>query len=97
MAQMTWRSSDELHERIRSAAAQHGRSMNEFVTLVLDAATDPELAGSDAGRLRERLDRAGILIPAGLPRRRPDPDQVRAARVRAGAGAALSRLVNEGR
>lgn len=94
---MTWRSHDELHERVRRAAAQHGRSMNEFVTLVLDAATNPELAGSDAERLRERLDQAGILVPAGPPRWRPDPDRVEAARARAGMGTALSQLVSEGR
>jgi hypothetical protein len=94
---MTWRSPDELLERVRRAAAHRGRSMNEFVTAVLDAATDPELAGSDAARLRERLDRAGLLVPAGPSRRRPDSDRVEAARAKAGAGTPLSRLVDEGR
>jgi hypothetical protein len=30
--------------------------MNDYVTAVLDAATNPRLAGSDAEHLRERLD-----------------------------------------
>jgi len=97
MTQMTWRSPDELLERVRRAAAQQGRSMNEFVTAVLDAATDPEQASSDAERLRERLDRAGLLVPAGPSRRRPDSDRVEAARTKAGTGTPLSRLVDEGR
>jgi hypothetical protein len=97
MTQMTWRSPDELLERVRRVAAQQGLSMNEFVTAVLDAATDPELAGSDAERLRERLERAGLLVPAAPPRQRPDPQRVEAARKKASAGTPLSRLVNEGR
>lgn len=71
--------------------------MNEFVTAVLDAATDPELAGSDAERLRERLERAGLLVPAAPPRRRPHPERVEAARKKASGGTPLSRLVDEGR
>lgn len=94
---MTWRSTDELLELVRRATDRQGHSMNEFVTAVLDAATDPELASSDAERLRERLDRAGLLVPAGPSRRRPDSDRVEAARTKAGTGTPLSRLVDEGR
>lgn len=56
MAQMTWRSSDELLERVRRAAERQGRSMNEYVSAVLDDATNPALAGTEADRLRERLE-----------------------------------------
>jgi hypothetical protein len=40
------------------AATEERRRVNDFTTQVLDAATDPDLAGSDAGRVRERLARA---------------------------------------
>jgi hypothetical protein len=53
---MTWRSTDELLELVRRATDRQGHSMNEFVTAVLDAATNPELAGSDADR--------GLLRPS---------------------------------
>lgn len=72
--------------------------MNEYVTAVLDAATNPDLAGDDAARLRERIERAGLAVPADpLRSPRPDPSQVTRARSAAGAGKALSDLVSEGR
>ena len=40
MSQMTWRASQELLERVRRAAERRGRSMNDYVTAVLDAATE---------------------------------------------------------
>jgi hypothetical protein len=94
---MTWRSSDELLERVRRAAEHQGRSMNEYVNAVLDAATNPDLAGSDVERLRERLDRAGLLASVGPRRPRPSPRRVAQARAAAGTGTSLSDLVNEGR
>jgi len=97
MGQMTWRGSDELMERVRSAASAHGRSMNDYVTTVLDAATDPDLAGGDAAMLRERLARAGLLATGGGPRRRPSPGQVATARVAASRGTPLSQLVDDAR
>ncbi|MGH3320557.1 MAG: DUF4396 domain-containing protein [Streptosporangiaceae bacterium] len=38
--------------------------------MVLDAATNPDLAESESERLRERLARAGLLAPGGSPRTR---------------------------
>lgn len=95
MAQMTWRTSDELLERVRRQAVEHGRSLNEWVTTVLDAATDPSSASSPAAELRERLARAGIL---GDVAPRPsagtvDPDRLTAARAAAGRGTPLSDVV----
>lgn len=97
MAQLTWRAPDELVERVRLEARRSGRSMNDYVTQVLDAATNPDLAGGEAGRLRERLAQAGLLSDEGEPRERPDDDAVARARRAAGAGTALSDLVADGR
>jgi len=94
---MTWRGSDELVERVRRSAHAHGRSMNDYVTAVLDAATNPDLAGGDAAMLRERLARAGLLAPTGRTRQRPSAGQVATARAAASRGTTLSRLVDGGR
>lgn len=98
MAQMTWRTSDALLERVRRQAQQQGRSLNEWVTAVLSAATDPSLAGDEAQRVRERLAAAGLLdaIEPG-PNRRPDRADVDRARIAAGRGVPVSDLVAEGR
>lgn len=98
MAQMTWRTSDELLERVRRQAQQRGRSLNDWVTAVLSAATDPAFAGDEAQQVRERLAAAGLLEPVqAAARRRPaDADVVR-ARAAAGRGTPLSQLVGEGR
>lgn len=93
MTQITWRAPDELVERVRLAAADDGRSLNEFLTRLARAATDPEFAGSDVERLRERLVHADLLAPGGRPRRRPADAVVAQARRDAGGGTPLSELV----
>lgn len=97
MAQITLRTSDELVDRLRVAAAAQRRSVNEFLTRLVEAATDPELAGDEASRTRERLALAGLLAAPGQPRRRPDPSAVAAARSAAGSGTPLSDLVSDQR
>ena len=97
MEQMTWRAPADLIERVRRAARRQHRSMNDYVTAVLDAATNPRLAGSEAERLRERLDQAGLLAEPGERHRRPSREETAGARSRAGAGTALSQLVGEDR
>jgi hypothetical protein len=97
MEQMTWRASADLLDRVRRAAQRQRRSMNDYVTAVLDAATNPSLAGSEAAALRERLDRAGLLAEPGKPRRRPPHYETERARTRAGRGTPLAELVSQDR
>ena len=97
MAQVTWRAPEELVERVRRAARQRGDSINEFVTRVLDAATDPELTDDESLRIRERLAAAGLLAPIGPPRPRPAEDDLARARRRVGQGHPLADLVREDR
>lgn len=98
MRQLTLRVPDELARRLKEAAAGGGRSVNSYATAVLSAAVDPDLAGDEATRLRERLARAGLLAPAGAEsRRRPSKRAAAGARRRAGAGRQLSELVSEDR
>lgn len=98
MGQMTWRTSDELLEQVRRQALERGHSLNEWVTVVLAAASDPALAGDEAQQVRERLRRAGLLDDVDpLPRKRPETAAVERARVAAGRGTPLSDLVTEGR
>ena len=100
MTQVTWRAPDELVDRVRRLAAEQGRSMNDLLTAVLAAATDPSLAGSEAERVRERLAAAGLLVPTPrqpAPRRRPGREEVSRARSAAGKGTPLSELVQRER
>ncbi|TAM87280.1 MAG: transcriptional regulator [Jatrophihabitans sp.] len=72
--------------------------MNGFVVAVLDAATNPDLAGADAQRVRERLAAAGLLADIA-PRAgaRPSSRAVATARRAAGTGRRLADLVSNGR
>lgn len=99
MTQITWRAPDELADRVRRMAASNHRSVNDFITRVLDAATNPELAGTEAEQTRERLARAGILasVPPQQVRERPDEDAVARARRAAGRGTPLADLVSRDR
>lgn len=94
---MTWRTSEELLERVRRQAQEQGRSLNEWVTAVLSAASDPSFAGDQAQQLRERLARAGLLEEVGTPVPRPSRARVAAARAAAGRGESLSAVVSAGR
>ncbi|MGH3448067.1 MAG: hypothetical protein ACRDQA_12650 [Nocardioidaceae bacterium] len=97
MTQVTWRAPDQLVDRVRVAARQQGRSVNEFVTRVLDAATDPDLTDDASQQVRERLARAGLLAQPGPPVSRPDPEAAATARRMAGRGTPLAELVGHGR
>lgn len=98
MGQITVRASDELISRVKSSAATIGRSMNDYVISILDAATDPDLADSASERVRERLRCAGLLVtPAHLPGQRPPRDAIAAAGARAATGRSVSDFVADGR
>jgi len=97
MAQVTWRADDELVRRAKRSAAALNRSLNEYLSLVLDVATDPDRAGSDVERVRARLLDAGLLAPAPRRGARPSTGEVEAAGRRAAVGTPLSALVTDGR
>jgi len=95
MGQITVRTSDELVDRVKAAAADSARSMNEFVEFVLRAVTDPDLATDEADRVRARLRLAGLLAAEGhvTTGARPDHAAVAGARRRAARGTPLSDVV----
>lgn len=98
MRQVTLRLPNDLADRLKQAAQTQQLSVNGYATAVLAAAVDPELAGDEATRVRERLAQAGLLAPADpTARSRPSTAVVARARKRAGKGRALSELVSEGR
>jgi predicted transcriptional regulator len=100
MTQMTLRLSEELAARLKQAARAHRTSLNRYACAVLAAAVDPELAGDEATRVRERLGRAGLLAPRPATKqrvRRPDGAAVARARTAAGQGRPLADLVGEDR
>lgn len=99
MPQLTLRIDDRLANDLKDHAAKAGRSVNAWASQVLQAAVDPDLAGTDAQRTRERLSRAGLLvIPPPRPGlRRPDAKRLAGARRAAGRGTPLSQLVLEDR
>lgn len=98
MAQLTLRIDDDLAARVKAVARVSGRSVNAFAALVLSAAVDPDLATDEAERLRERLDRAGVLAPAPAGTRgRPDEAALARARAAAASGRPLAELIREGR
>lgn len=98
MAQVTLRLPDELVSQLKAAASARGRSLNRWATETLSAAVNPDLAGDEAERLRERLRRAGLLaVVAGPARRRAPKTAAARARAEAGRGTPLSDLVAEDR
>jgi plasmid stability protein len=98
MNQITVRGDDEMFERVRRVAASHGKSMNEYVVLVLEASTNPDSAGSELEAIRERLANAGLASqPRRRPRHRPDAIAVREAGARAAVGMQLSSIVSADR
>ncbi|WP_084429725.1 hypothetical protein [Kibdelosporangium aridum] len=107
MAQVSWRADDELVNRVRRAAAAQRRSMNDFISLVMEAATNPDLVSDEAARIRERLGRMDLVV---TPMRvyvdedvhdhalgDPSQEEIEKAMEAAGRGTSLSDIVSEGR
>ncbi|MFT4230745.1 MAG: hypothetical protein QM602_10695 [Microbacterium sp.] len=97
MSQVTWRASEEVIRDVKRVAQEQGKSLNEFLTQLVRAATDPQFAAGGADRLRERLTRAGLLAPASAAPPRPAEDDIARARREAGEGVPLSRIVVDDR
>ena len=98
MSQLTIRCDEDLKSIVAATARAQGRSLNDYVCTVLAAATNPNLAGTEVERIRERLAKAGVL--AELPRRDvpgPSRDAVVAAGRRAAQGRLLSEIISEDR
>ncbi len=97
--QLTLRIAPELADDLKRAAGRRGESVNAFATAVLAAAVDPDLAGDEVDRLRERLARAGLLSEVERPDgfEPADPVALASARRAAGKGTPLSDLVRDGR
>ena len=99
MKQLTLRVPDDLAADLTRVAAERGRSVNALATTALRALVDPEAAGDEVERVRERLRRAGVeLYTPTRTAVAPDPDAFAAARAALGSGGTLaSDLVSEGR
>jgi hypothetical protein len=96
MGQITIRAGDDLILRVKQCASEQGKSMNEYVTLVLEVATDPSRATTASERVRERLARAGLL--ADLPPFqgvRPSRAEFEAAAREAAKGTPLSQIISD--
>lgn len=98
MSQVSWRASDSLVERVQKTAASQGRSMNEFMTRILDVATSPDACDPEEVRLRARLERAGLLVvPLTWDQAVASPDELAAARSMAASGTGLAELISDDR
>ncbi len=98
MQQITWRADEQLVARVKMCAREQRVSMNEYLTRIAQAATDPSLSSNAIDEIRSRLRLAGLLSCFDAPdTQRPDDDAVAAARRRAGRGTPLSELVRTNR
>jgi plasmid stability protein len=98
MKQLTLRVPDDLAADLTAVAAEHGQSVNAFATVALRAAVDPDAAGDEVERMRERLRRAGLeLYTPTRAAVAPDPEAVAAARAALASGQMVSDIVSEQR
>lgn len=98
MAQVSWRTDDALVARVRAQALHFGLSIDEYLTRLARAATDPTYLEDPAEQVRERLRQAGLFadvpLPEGVP---PSAAEIAAAQQRSASGISLADLVDEGR
>ena len=94
MRQLNLRVPEQLAADLKRAAADQGRSVNALATDGLRALVDPEFAGEEADRIRERLRQAGLLVRLEpMPGAPPDAAALKDARRAAGRGRSLSDYV----
>jgi predicted transcriptional regulator len=97
-AQLTLRVDERLARHLKQVAAERGLSVNAFAEQALAAAVDPDAAGSEIERHRERLARAGLLLtPQPVDFEPPSDEEVEAARREFAKGKPLSEYVVEER
>ena len=94
MAQVTWRTSDELVKQIQNLALAEGLSMNEFLNRVMTAAAQSDENDPLAARLRNRLRSAGLLATGTPNGPRPSDVEIARSRAAAGSGIPLSEIVS---
>jgi predicted transcriptional regulator len=93
-AQLTLRVDERLARHLKQVAAERGLSVNAFAEQALAAAVDPDAAGSEIERHRERLARAGLLgVPQPVDFEPPSEEELEEARRAAGRGTSLSDLI----
>lgn len=98
MAQLTIRIDDDLADALRAFADREGRSVNAVASTALQALVDPDAAGDETQRYRERLARMGLLAePALKAGPRPDPVELEEAARQAAKGKMLSEIILEDR
>ena len=98
MAQITVRLDEELAQQVKAHSAAQGRSVNNWLVALMNAATNPDLEDDELARTRARLERAGLLhVLEGTPTTRPSAERLAEARRAAGAGKPLSAFVSDGR
>jgi hypothetical protein len=97
-AQLTLRIDERLARHLKQVAADRGLSVNAFAEQALSAAVDPDAAGSEVERHRERLARAGLLAPfEPVEHERPSREDYEAARRELAKGKPLSEYIIEER
>ncbi|TFD51629.1 transcriptional regulator [Cryobacterium sp. Hh11] len=94
MAQVTWRTSDELVKQVQNLALAEGLSMNEFLNRVMTVAAQSDESDPLAARLRNRLRAAGLLATGTPNGPRPSGAEIARARAAAGSGVPLSEIVS---
>jgi hypothetical protein len=73
MRQLITRIDDDLHARVKERAQLEGKSVNAYVTELLEEAARPS---TPQERLRERLRAAGMLVELEIDGPVPDRDEV---------------------
>ena len=69
MKQLILRVPPELHQRIAARAAREGKSVNAWVTELLDRVVDADVAENRQARMVARAAELGMLVEIDVPKR----------------------------